>query len=262
MTATKPRLNTAAQERLMLWIKDGLGPRNRADFVAHFAIKDFSQTTFNRNIGPSGSFTEEQARVICRALARSFDELRGPTPTGVPQATDATCTHRCDLFHAINKSTCPSPNEAEVRLRATWKVDGHYEVTYRFVRGTNETYEVKFAKCSRCGASLFDYVRDHDPVPQCSFGVALLVGEMLSIYMIGEGYHWTLACSVPRQLDRQPLTGIILDPNPKTSQIEANKFVLVKLGTPVAKSMTKAKIDKLLGNKPGVPDGTLVSVRE
>lgn len=254
MTGIKPRLEAATQERLTVWINVALGTRNRADFVAHFAIKAFSQATFNRNIGPSGSFTEEQAETICTAIGRSFGDLIGTLPK-------PTCDYRCGLFHAINAGTCTDPTQAEARKLATQRVKGHYKVVYRFVSGEDKDYEVAFKVCP-CGATLFEYVRDTDPLPLAWLGLAVCVGDMLSIYMIGDGLHWTLACSVPRQLHKRAMTGIILDPNATSSQVEANKFVLVKLGTPVADNLTAERITALLNNKSNAPDGTLVASRE
>jgi hypothetical protein len=254
MTGTKLRLDAAAQERLVIWIKEALGTRRRADFIVHFTIKGFGQTTFNRNIGRAGSFTEEQARLICTAIGRSFDDLIGTS-------AKAACDYRCGLFHAINTGTCTDPTQAEARKLATQRVKGHYKIIYRFVSGEDKDYEVAFKVCP-CGATLFEYVRDADPLPLAWFGLALCVGDMLSIFMIGDGLHWTLACSVPRQLHKRVMTGIILDPNPTSSQVEANKFVLVKLGTPLADSLTADRIAQLLNNKPDVPDGTLVASRE
>jgi hypothetical protein len=257
VTATKPRLDKTEQARLVLAINEALGARNRADFVAHFKIESFGQATFNRNIGPSGSFTEEQARAICRAIGKPFDVVRGTTPADAKPA----CDYRCGLFHSINAGTCKDPTQAEARKLATQRVEGRYRIVYRFVSGEDKDYDVAFNICG-CGATLFEYVRDEDPLPLAWFGLALCVGDMLSIFMIGGGLHWTLACSVPRQLQNRAMTGIILDPNPTTSQVEANKFVLIKLGTAVAKTLTKDRIAALLNNKRDVPDGTLVSARE
>jgi hypothetical protein len=254
----KPKLSAPAQKRLVQWIEDALGPVNRAEFVRHFKIDGFKQTTFNRDIGPSGTFTEQRAREVCRALKRSFDDLSDPLR---PHVAEPDCGPRCGLFHAINASTCPDPNEIEVRKRTTWKLVGHYKIVYRFVVGTDAAYEVAFTQCT-CGAVLFEYVKDDDPLPLCSEGFALCVGEMLSIFMIGDGLHWTLACHVPRQVHKRPLTGIILDPNAQRSQVEANKFVLIKLGTPIAGLLTDSMIAGLLNNKPGAANGSLVSTRE
>jgi hypothetical protein len=254
MTGTKLRLDVATQERMVLWIKEALGARKRADFVAYFAIKGFAQTTFNRNIGSAGRFTEEQARLICTAIGRSFNDLSGTS-------VKAACDYRCALFHAINAGTCSDATQAEARKLATQRIKGHYKIVYRFVSGEDKDYEVAFTVCP-CGATLFQYVKDCDPLPLAWLGLALCVGDMLSIYMIGDGLHWTLGCSVPRQLHKRAMTGIILDPNPTSSQVEANKFVLVKLGTPLADSLTADRIAQLLNNKRDVPDGTLVAGRE
>jgi hypothetical protein len=254
MTATKLRLDAAAQERLVVWIKEALGAQKRANFVEFFAIKGFGQTTFNRNIGRAGSFTAEQARLICTAIGRSFDDL-----TGI--SAKSNCDYRCGLFHAINAGTCADATQAEARKLATWRLKGHYKIVYRFVSGQDKDYEVAFKVCP-CGATLFEYVRDTDPLPLAWLGLALCVGDMLSIYMIGDGLHWTLGCAVPRQLHKRVMTGIILDPNPTTSQVEANKFVLIKLGTPVAANLTTEQIAVLLNNKSNVPDGTLVASGE
>ena len=258
MTGKKLRLDKAEQTRLLLSINEALGARNRADFVAHFRIESFGQTTFNRNVGPSGSFTEQQAREICRAIGQPFEGLRS---AGSTQAAKVTCDYRCGLFHAINACTCNNPIQAEARKLATQRVEGQYKITYRFVSGVDNDYDVAFKICG-CGATLFEYVRDDDPLPLAWLGFALCVGDMLSIFMIGDGLHWTLACSMPRQLHNRAMTGIILDPNAASSQVEANKFVLVKLGTPIAKTLTSEQIAMMLNNKCDVPDGTLVSVRE
>jgi hypothetical protein len=254
VTGIKPRLEGVTQERLVMWIKEALGTRKRADFIALFAIKNFGQTTFNRNIGRAGTFTEEQAQLICTAIGRSFDDLIGASPK-------TTCDYRCGLFHAINAATCNDPTQAEARKLATQRVEGHYKIVYRFVSGEDKDYEVAFKVCP-CGATLFEYVRDTDPLPLAWLGLALCVGDMLSVYMIGDGLHWTLACSVPRQLHKRAITGIILDPNAASSQVEANKFVLVKLGTPLAATLTAERITALLNNKSNAPDGTLVASRE
>jgi hypothetical protein len=251
---TKPKLDVEAQKKLVTWIDDALVPDYRATFVEKFKIKGFKQTTFNRCVGPSGLFTVQDAREICAAIGRSFDALGSG-----PQRLD-DCDYRCGLFHAINAGTCSDPRQADVRKGATWRVAGRYKVVYRFVSGVDKAYEIELKQC-RCGAMLFDYVKDDDPLPQASKGFALCVGEMLSIYMIGESLHWTLACHVPRQLQNRAMTGIILDPNHDKARIDGNKFLLIKIGTPIAKLLTDAKISKLLDNAPTAANGTLVAER-
>jgi hypothetical protein len=258
MPRIKPKLSDAAQATLVQWIDDALVPDNRADFVHRFKIKGFKQTTFNRCVGPSGRFTEPHAREICKAIQRSFAELGAAVMQPV---TLAACDYRCGLFQAINAGTCTDPLQADVRKGATRRLAGNYKIVYRFVSGVDKAYEVAFTHCG-CGAVLFSYVRDDDPLPHCANGFALCVGEMLSIYMIGEGLHWTLACHVPRQLHNRAMTGIILDPNHDRARVEANKFLLVKLNTPVAKLMSDAKITAMLDNAPGAANGSLVAERE
>jgi hypothetical protein len=254
----KPKLSIAAQALLVQWIDAALGPNKRGDFVHHFKIKGFKQGTFNRDIGAAGRFPEERARVVCKAIGRSFEALAAGT---LSPMLKSDCDYRCDLFHGINGGTCTDANQVAARRLATLRVIGRFKIVYRFVSGVDQDYEVEFKPCS-CGAVHFEYVKDDDPLPLCHLGFALCVGDMLSIYMIGEGLHWTMACHVPQQVNRRPLTGIILDPNAKRSQIEANKFVLFKLGTPVADAMTAKKIAGLLNNLPDATNGALIAARE
>jgi hypothetical protein len=250
----KTKLDAEAQKKLVTWIDDALVPDYRANFVEKFKIKGFKQTTFNRCVGPSGRFTEQDAREICMAIGRSFEAL-----TGGPPRLEG-CNHHCGLFHAINAATCTEPRQPEVRKGATLRLAGRYKAVFRFVGGSDKAYEVELKPCN-CGAMLFDYVKDDDPLPQSSKGFALCVGEMLSIYMIGEGLHWTMACHVPRQLHNRAMMGIILDPNHDKARIDANKFLLVKLGTPIANLLTVPKISKMLDNTTSAANGTLVAER-
>jgi hypothetical protein len=256
----KPKLDTAAQTLLVQWIDDALvarGAKNRCDFIATFKIKAVSQGTFNREIGPSGSFTVERARIICKAIGQPFDRLTG---TPQPPVVGAACSRHCGLFHALNAATCDDPTQTVARRLATGRVRGHYKIVYRLVAGGETEYEVEFKLCD-CGATLFQYVKDPDPRPLSHFGFALCIGELLNIYMIGGSLHWVLSCHVPRQVDHTPMTGIILDPNPVTAQVEANKFVLVKLNSTAARDYDQTMILDLLHNKRNTADGTLVASR-
>jgi hypothetical protein len=256
----KPKLDPASQTLLVQWIDDALaarGAKNRGDFIATFKVKAISQGTFNREVGPSGSFTQERARIICKAIGHPYDNLSN---TPQPQAVGAACSRHCGLFHALNAATCDDPTQVAARRLATGRVRGLYKIVYRLVAGGDKEYEVEFKPCD-CGAMLFQYVKDPDPRPLSHFGFALCIGDLLSIYMIGGSLHWVLSCHVPRQVENTPMTGIILDPNPVTAQVEANKFVLIKLNTAVARDYNQKMIADLLHNKRDVADGTLVASR-
>jgi hypothetical protein len=265
MSIRKARLDAPAQALLLKWIAAALkekGNRTSGNFCADFGATGFAQTTFSRCHGPSGRFTEEDAEEICRVIGRAFDELTARAGTGAGTgAAQAACTHHCGLFHALNAATCGDATQATARILATRKVVGNYKVVYRYVDGVEGEYVVEFKPCA-CGATLFQYVDDPDPLPLCNHGFALRVDDMLSIYMIGGGLHWTLVCHVPRQLNNTVMTGILLDPNATRAQVEANKFVMVKLGTPIAARMTAEMISGLLDNKPGTATGALVAARQ
>jgi hypothetical protein len=267
MSMRKARLDASAQALLLKWIAAALkdkGNRKSGDFCEIFGVTSFAQTTFSRCHGPSGRFTEEDAEEICRVIGCAFDDLTGAAASEAGPGTGAAraaCTHHCSLFHAHNAATCSDPTQAAARKLATLKVVGNYKVVYRYVDGEEGVYEVEFKPCA-CGATLFQYVDDPDPLPLSNHGFALRVDDMLSIYMIGGGLHWTLVCHVPRQLKNTVMTGILLDPNATRAQVEANKFVMVKLGTPIDARMTPEMISSLLDNKPGTATGALVAARQ
>jgi hypothetical protein len=259
MARIKARLGAKAQGRLVRWIDEALNGQNRSQFVRLMGITGFKQTTFDKCVGGSKPFTEQDAQEICRKIERDFLELVPPS-TVVRDVPAALCTTHCQLFHALNAATCTDPEQALQRQLATNRVHGHYKLTLRFVRGNNRGYGVEFRKCS-CGATLFDYVEDPDPRPLSSHGFAICVGDMMNIYMIGGGLHWTLSCNVPRQIHNTAMTGIFVDPNPVDAQIQGNKFVLVKKGTTIERELTDAMIATLLDNDASAANGTLVAAR-
>jgi transcriptional regulator with XRE-family HTH domain len=180
----------------------------------------------------------------------------------------AACTLHCKMALLMTRATVQSDNDSTTDVHQilarqidAWRIHGDYKIIFRLVNGSDNTYRGSFRKCVGCKATLFKVVTDHDEVPLTDTGFALLVGDMLSVYMIGGRVHWTFVCHVTRQLDTIPLTGIFLDPNPRVAQVQGNKILLIKCGTTAEGKYTDDNISRLLDNDPTAANGTLVSAR-